>query len=181
MQPPSHTRWPAKIAHRLRALFLRDRLDQELAEELRFPFRRANRRRHCLRNGSRTSAGQRPEESRRRRTAQRRVPGFPRCALHSRLRAGSPLRLAPYHANACALGRDRYDPRDWNRFGHGRLQPDRRLFHPQHISVVNLWDCRPCLLAVPEDVFVNDPSVPEVPHAKSPTQISEAVGGNSRR
>jgi putative ABC transport system permease protein len=36
MQPPVYTRWPAKIVHRLRALFLRDRLDQELAEELRF-------------------------------------------------------------------------------------------------------------------------------------------------
>lgn len=34
--PPSFTRWPAKIAHRLRSLFLRDRLDQELTEELRF-------------------------------------------------------------------------------------------------------------------------------------------------
>src|ERR1700746_3718126 len=36
MQPPVYTRWPAKIVHRLRSLFLRDRLDQELAEELRF-------------------------------------------------------------------------------------------------------------------------------------------------
>ena len=36
MRPPVYTRWPAKIVHRLRALFLRDRLDQELAEELRF-------------------------------------------------------------------------------------------------------------------------------------------------
>ena len=36
MQPPAYTRWPAKIAHSLRALFFRDRLDQELAEELRF-------------------------------------------------------------------------------------------------------------------------------------------------
>lgn len=34
--PPSFTRWPAKIAHRLRSLFLRDRLDQDLTEELRF-------------------------------------------------------------------------------------------------------------------------------------------------
>src|SRR5215469_832133 len=36
MQPPAYTRWPAKIAHSLRALFFRDRLDRELAEELRF-------------------------------------------------------------------------------------------------------------------------------------------------
>src|SRR6202041_3887348 len=36
MQPPVYTRWPAKIIHCLRSLFLRDRLDQELAEELRF-------------------------------------------------------------------------------------------------------------------------------------------------
>src|ERR1700733_4015472 len=36
MQQPVYTRWPAKIIHRLRSLFLRDRLDQELAEELRF-------------------------------------------------------------------------------------------------------------------------------------------------
>jgi hypothetical protein len=36
MQPPVYTRWPAKIVHRIRALFLCDRLDQELAEELRF-------------------------------------------------------------------------------------------------------------------------------------------------
>ena len=36
MQPRLYTRWPAKIVHRLRALFLGDRLDQELAEELRF-------------------------------------------------------------------------------------------------------------------------------------------------
>ena len=36
MQPPVYMRWPAKIVHCLRALFLRDRLDQELAEELRF-------------------------------------------------------------------------------------------------------------------------------------------------
>jgi hypothetical protein len=36
MQPPVYMRWPAKIVHRLRSLFLRDRLDKQLAEELRF-------------------------------------------------------------------------------------------------------------------------------------------------
>ena len=175
MQPPSHTRWPAKIAHRLRALFLRDRLDQELAEELRFHLEEQI--------AEDIASGTDPEQAR--ANALKNLGGVEQLKEECRdsrgvrfiqefvqdLRYG--LRLN--HANACALGRDRYDPRDWNRFGHGRLQPDRRLLIYSKYPVVNRWDVVHAY-SPRQKMFVNYLSVPEVLDVKRLTDIFEAVG-----
>jgi len=180
MQPPVYTRWPAKIVHRIRALFLRDRLDQELAEELRFHLEQQI--------AEDIASGMNPEQAR--ADALKNLGGIEQ--LKEECRDSRGVRFIQDFVQDL-----RYGLRLITRtpvlsavivtilaIGIGSATAvysliDACLIYSKY-PVVDRWDVVHAYSAR-QKMFVNYLSVPEVLDVKRLTDIFEAVGSNSRR
>jgi hypothetical protein len=181
MEQPPYIRWPAKTVHRLRSLFFRNRLDQELAEELRFHLEQQI--------AEEIAAGLNPEDAR--AGALRKLGGVEQVKEECRDSRG--VRFIQDFAQDL-----RYGLRIVARtpvlsiiivtilaIGIGSATAvysliDACLLHSKTYPVVDRWDVVHAY-SPRQKMFVNYLSVPEILEVKRLTDIFEAVGGDSRR
>jgi hypothetical protein len=176
MQPPVHTRWPAKVVHRLRSLLFRNRLDQELAEELHFHLEQQI--------AEDIAAGMNPEDAR--ASALRKLGGVEQ--LKEECRDSRGVRFIQDFVQDL-----RYGLRIVARtpvlsiiivailaIGIGSATAvysliDACLLHSKRYPVVDRWDVVHAY-SPRQKMFVNYLSVPEILEVKRLTDIFEAVG-----
>jgi hypothetical protein len=176
MREISMMRWPAKILHRLRALVLRNRLDEELDEELRF---------HLAQQiAEHIAAGMSPEEAR--SVAMLKLGGVEQVKEECRDSRGVRL-IQDFNQDV------RYGVRIIARtpgfsvvivlilaigIGSGTAiysLIDARLLRSKTYPVVDRWDVVHAY-SPEQKMFINYLSVPQVLEVKRLTDIFEAVG-----
>ncbi|HYL67844.1 MAG TPA: ABC transporter permease, partial [Candidatus Limnocylindria bacterium] len=176
MQKFAFLRWPAKILHRARSLFLRNRLDRELDEELRFHLEQQI--------ADEIAAGMAPEEAR--SSAYRKLGGVEQ--LKEECRDSRGVRLIQDFVQDV-----RYGLRMIARapvlslvivvilaigIGSGTAVYsliDACLLHSNTYPVVDRWDVVHAY-SPKQKMFINYLSVPEIFEVKRLTDIFEAVG-----
>jgi len=176
MEQPTYIRWPAKTVHRLRSLLFRNRLDQELAEELRFHLEQQI--------AEDVAAGMNPEDAR--ASALRKLGGVEQVKEECRDSRG--VRFIQDFVQDL-----RYGLRIVARtpvlsiiivtilaIGIGSATAvysliDACLLHSKTYPVVDRWDVVHAY-SPRQKMFVNYLSVPEILEVKRLTDIFEAVG-----